>query len=163
MDKTQMLDRIEVLEAERDHYKQLAETDQLTQLPNRRALERRTHARNGWFVMADLNGFKAAQDYHPDGHAYGDRLLQEFAEFLDSSCRAGCEDRVSCRIGGDEFVVWCPTERGAQRIQGKIAFWRSRDGAVGAAAGLGKDLDSADAAMFLSKKKLRRCGFDRVA
>jgi GGDEF domain-containing protein len=158
MTATQMVDRIILLEAERDRFQRLAETDQLTQLPNRRALERRTHARDGWFVMADLNGFKKAQDAHPDGHQYGDRILQEFAEFLDSSCRTGrgrCDDRVSSRLGGDEFVVWCPTNHGARRIKRLIRSWVSRDGQVRAAAGMGKDLESADGAMYMSKQGLR--------
>lgn len=150
---TVLLKRIEVLEEALEEARNVAETDQLTGLPNRRALERRTHARDGWFILADLNGFKRAQDAHPEGHAYGDRVLIEFAEFLDVSCRSRFEDRVSSRLGGDEFVIWCPTRHGARMIKRRVRKWRSRDGRVGAAAGLGKTLEAADAAMYLNKNQ----------
>lgn len=149
-----MLRRIELLEAERDRWQELAETDKLTGLPNRRALERRTHARQGWFVFCDLNGFKQAQDASPLGHDYGDAILQEFGDFLDSSTRTGrgrAADRVSARIGGDEFVVWCPTRHGARRIKQCVREWSSEDGKVGCAAGLGKTIEAADCAMYLNK------------
>lgn len=151
---TAMLRRIEMLEAERDRWQDLAETDKLTGMPNRRALERRTDAREGWFVFCDLNGFKQAQDASPLGHDYGDAMLVEFGDYLDSITRTGrgrAADRVSARIGGDEFVVWCPTRHGARRIKHRVREWRSRDGRVGCAAGLGKDIDAADAAMYLNK------------
>lgn len=151
---TALLRRIELLEADRDRWQELAETDALTGLPNRRALERRTHARDGWFVLCDLNGFKAAQDAHLDGHAYGDDILREFGDFLDSSTRDGrgrAADRVSARVGGDEFVVWCATRHGARRIKERVRTWRSKDGKVGCAAGFGKTIEAADAAMYLSK------------
>ncbi len=152
---TAMLRMIELLEAERNDWQELAETDSLTGLPNRRALERRTSAREGWFVFCDLNGFKKAQDASPDGHDYGDAVLQDFGDFLDSITRTGrgrAADRVSARIGGDEFIVWCPTRHGARRIKKCVRRWRSSDGMVGCAAGLGKTIDAADAAMYLNKK-----------
>lgn len=154
LSSTQMLTRIELLEAEKEYWQGLAERDALTDLPNRLGLERRTHARDGWFVLADLNGFKKAQDAHPDGHAYGDRILQEFADWLESNCRTKSgrsEDRVASRLGGDEFVVWCPTRAAARRIKQSIRSWVSEDGRVTSSAGLGKTLDAADAAMYVSK------------
>lgn len=54
-------------------------------------------------VMADLDGLKEIND--TQGHAAGDRLLQEAAKVLYSVFRA--EDMVA-RIGGDEFVVLLP-------------------------------------------------------
>lgn len=150
---TQMLDRISVLEADRDRWQQLAETDKLTGLCNRLALERRTHARDGWFILADLNGFKAAQDAHIDGHAYGDRILRQFADYLESICRTNrgrSDDRVSSRLGGDEFVVWCPSRHGARRIKALVRAWKQDN--VTASAGMGKTIAAADAAMYLSKK-----------
>lgn len=106
--------------------------------------------------MTDLDGFKRAQDLHPDGHAYGDRLLQEFAIFLRAICRTNPgrdSDRVAIRLHGDEFVVWTPHKNVARRIKGKIRGWHSYDGAVRASAGLGKDLQSADAALFIDKRR----------
>ena len=155
LSSTQMLSRIELLEADRDRWQQLAETDQLTGMANRHALERRTEGRvEGWYVVCDLDGFKSAQDAHPDGHAYGDRILREFADFLERSTRTNrgkSNDRVAARTGGDEFVVWCPSRHGARRIKLMVREWRSTDHQVGASAGLGSSLEAADAAMYLSK------------
>jgi diguanylate cyclase (GGDEF)-like protein len=151
---TQLVDRIVLLEADRDRWQELAETDQLTGMANRFALERRTDAREGWFVVCDLDGFKRAQDAHPEGHAYGDRILREFADFLEGSTRTNrgkSNDRVAARTGGDEFVVWCPSRHGARRIKRLVRIWRSNDNRVGASAGLGKTLEAADAAMYLNK------------
>lgn len=126
--------------------------DALTGLPNRRALN---DCLGGWYVMADLNGFKRAQDAHPRGHAYGDDILIEFAEFLLGEIRSGHgrqEDRIAVRMGGDEFVVWCPNRPGALRIRNVIRTWVSSCGAVTAGAGMGRDLASADAALYINKK-----------
>tara|TARA_R110000796_G_scaffold247856_1_gene373867 strand:+ start:157 stop:651 length:495 start_codon:yes stop_codon:yes gene_type:complete len=159
LSSTQMLSRIQLLEEQRDHWQDLAETDQLTGMANRHALDRRTAGRvEGWYVVCDLDGFKAAQDAHPDGHAYGDRILREFAEFLENSTRTNrgkSNDRVAARTGGDEFVVWCPSRHGARRIKLMVRAWRSFDHRIGASAGLGRDLSSADAAMYLHKGTIR--------
>jgi len=145
--------RIETLES-------LAYRDKLTGIHNRRYLEDRTSAREGFFVLCDLDGFKAAQDAHPEGHAYGDRILREFAEYLVAIVRTNrgrSVDRVAVRNGGDEFVVWCPTRHGARRIEKLVRMWRSRDSAVGASAGLGRDMATADANMYHDKER-RRAG-----
>lgn len=132
--------------------------DPLTGLGNRRSLEEGTRDKDGFFIMCDLDGFKIAQDEHPEGHAYGDRLLQEFADFLKASVRASTdEDKVIVREGGDEFVVWCPSRDGARRITRIIRMWRSFDNAVGASAGMGKDLKTADERMYVDKQR-RRAG-----
>ena len=148
----QLLNRIDVLERQRDEFRHLAETDPLTDLSNRRGLERKIDTREGWFVVADLNNFKAAQDTHPDGHLYGDRILSEFAEFLQRSVRKHT-DHVVSRLGGDEFVVWCPTYAGARRIWHVIANWYSVDLWVDASVGMGSSMEEADRSMFNQKKK----------
>lgn len=86
-----------------------ADTDALTQLPNRhwlmqhlpRAIER---ARSGGHALAllfvDLDDFKYINDTL--GHAAGDELLRAAAERLRSLMRP--DDRVA-RLGGDEFTV----------------------------------------------------------
>jgi len=140
---------IRLLTSERDKWQRLAETDHLTQMPNRLALDRRVNQRDGWYILCDLNGFKSAQDAHPDGHAYGDDILREFAEFLETSTRF-IEDRVAARTGGDEFLVWCPTREGARAIKQRVREW-SHDG-VTASAGMGETIGAADAAMYLSRK-----------
>jgi len=86
-----------------------AETDALTGLANRRALERtleaalrraQTRTRAVGVIMLDLDGFKAINDTH--GHARGDAALQEVAQRLRRCVR---ERDLVARPGGDEFVV----------------------------------------------------------
>jgi diguanylate cyclase (GGDEF)-like protein/PAS domain S-box-containing protein len=86
-----------------------ADTDALTGLANRRALERTLEAalgragsrgRSVGVVMLDLDGFKAINDTH--GHAAGDRALREVAARLRRCVR---ERDLVARLGGDEFVV----------------------------------------------------------
>lgn len=133
-----------------------ADTDSLTGLMNRRGLERRTRGRDwGFFVVADLNGFKVAQDSHPDGHLYGDRILVAFADFLLSNTRQRddrARDLIAARTGGDEFALWCETRAGAKRIKEAIRAWHSDDRQVTASAGMGRDLEAADGAMYLHKE-----------
>ena len=86
-----------------------ADTDVLTGLANRRALERTLDAalaraggrgRAVALLMLDLDGFKAVNDTH--GHAAGDEALREVARRLRRSVR---ERDLVARLGGDEFVV----------------------------------------------------------
>ena len=86
-----------------------AETDELTQLPNRALLrDRFSHAiaqakRHGnrlAVLFIDLDNFKQVNDVH--GHATGDAVLQRVAACLLASVREA--DTVS-RYGGDEFVI----------------------------------------------------------
>ncbi len=88
---------------------QLASTDELTRLSNRRGFETlATHALNVCLRMQrpatalffDLNGFKAVNDTL--GHAEGDRALITFSEVLLHAMR---DSDVVGRLGGDEFVV----------------------------------------------------------
>src|ERR1700681_3418479 len=88
---------------------EMANTDPLTGLPNRRAIEEwaerqlRGAARHGfpfWVVLADLDSFKSINDTH--GHAGGDALLQKFAEILKTVIRAS---DICGRLGGDEFLL----------------------------------------------------------
>lgn len=88
---------------------ELAVTDDLTGLPNRRGFAAlaenglahcRRNAIASCLLYIDLDDFKAINDSH--GHAAGDSVLQQFGRCLQQSIR---DTDVSGRIGGDEFVV----------------------------------------------------------
>jgi diguanylate cyclase (GGDEF)-like protein len=88
---------------------ELAYTDPLTSLPNRRRLEERVQsalwdARSGSDTVAllfvDLDGFKTVND--AAGHAAGDDVLQAVARTLRGRLRRG---DMLARLGGDEFLV----------------------------------------------------------
>lgn len=88
----------------------LAQTDELTGLPNRRgfndqfrramAAARRQGGVGGVMVMIDLDGFKAINDTH--GHLAGDAYLRHVARFLAARVR---DHDVVARLGGDEFAI----------------------------------------------------------
>ncbi|WP_421505886.1 cyclic di-GMP phosphodiesterase [Erwinia rhapontici] len=85
----------------------LANTDTITGLPNRnainheitQALEKRTHQQIG-VVYLDLDNFKKVNDAY--GHMFGDQLLQAVSLAILS-----CLDnnQTLARLGGDEFIV----------------------------------------------------------
>jgi diguanylate cyclase (GGDEF)-like protein len=86
-----------------------AEIDPLTDLVNRRGLERelkralayvKRYGTSAVLVYLDLDGFKSVNDGH--GHAAGDAVLKAVAMVLARQVRAS--DLVA-RLGGDEFVV----------------------------------------------------------
>lgn len=98
-----------LLEEKNQLLQELALTDPLTSLPNRRAIaewatrELRSAARHGfpfWVVMADLDRFKVVNDTY--GHDAGDEVLKQFATLLRANTRAS---NICGRIGGEEFVM----------------------------------------------------------
>ena len=108
----------EQLIAAKDQMRQLAMTDPLTQLFNRRAMldslrrdeDRMLRERRPLgVVMVDLDHFKAINDRH--GHGAGDEVLRAVAGHLTSCVRGG--DYVG-RWGGEEFLIALP---GADPIQ----------------------------------------------
>ncbi len=95
--------------AETEHLRQLAQFDQLTQIPNRYLLlDRIAHLIDQddrgpiafTLLYLDLDSFKEINDGH--GHAFGDLVLQETANRISASIRKS--DTIA-RIGGDEFVL----------------------------------------------------------
>jgi diguanylate cyclase (GGDEF)-like protein len=99
-------------EREREALRNVALSDPLTGIANRRLLlsrvdyelARHTRARQKFaLVMLDLDGFKLLNDRF--GHAAGDELLCDVADSLTHAMRA--QDTVA-RIGGDEFCVLAP-------------------------------------------------------
>ena len=92
-----------------ERLEQLAYTDLLTRLPNRRRLlDRLGHAlalgernpQHGALLIIDIDEFKSLNDTR--GHEAGDRLLQQAAHRLASLISEG--DTLA-RLGGDEFAV----------------------------------------------------------
>ncbi|MBA4341704.1 MAG: GGDEF domain-containing protein [Methylibium sp.] len=110
---------------------QLARTDPLTGLYNRRAFfelaeqpwnRALRHQRPLSLLMLDIDHFKRINDQH--GHEAGDAALQRIGELLVRNCRTG---DVVARWGGEEFVVLLPetdavhAEALAERLRQAIA------------------------------------------
>ena len=103
----------ELLEAQkaRDAYKEQAETDALTGVLNKAAVEKYVQKKlsglkmpeevSDAFIIVDLDHFKEAND--TQGHQYGDEILKDFAHALIRLTRH--RDIVG-RFGGDEFVLY---------------------------------------------------------
>jgi diguanylate cyclase (GGDEF)-like protein len=107
----------ERLVRERDQLRDVALSDPLTGIANRRLLlaradyevARHMRAQHKFaVVMIDLDGFKLLNDRF--GHAAGDELLCDVATGLMAAVRA--QDTVA-RIGGDEFCVLAPETDGS--------------------------------------------------
>lgn len=97
------------IEAKNKQLEELALTDPLTGLPNRRAIEDwaasqlSNAARHGfpfWIALADLDHFKQVNDTF--GHDAGDAVLKRFSKLLKSSLRRG---DLCGRLGGEEFLL----------------------------------------------------------
>jgi len=96
----------------RDELRQQAILDPLTGLFNRRYLDETlprellmAKRRNAplCVVMLDIDGFKQFNDSF--GHGPGDAVLRDFADILREHLR---KSDISCRYGGDEFVLILP-------------------------------------------------------
>ncbi|MBM7605233.1 diguanylate cyclase (GGDEF)-like protein [Metabacillus crassostreae] len=101
----QINEMLDALETYSEKWKQRANYDSLTNLPNREFLtqlitEEMTKKGNFSVFFMDLDGFKDVNDTY--GHETGDKLLQVVSERLKNVVRSG--DAVS-RLGGDEFVL----------------------------------------------------------
>ena len=84
-----------------------AETDDLTQLANRRGLHA-AMARSGSpnraaLIVIDLDHFKSINDAH--GHPAGDAALTQVARVLRDTIRPR---DTAARVGGEEFALWLP-------------------------------------------------------
>jgi diguanylate cyclase (GGDEF)-like protein len=103
-------------------HRELAMTDPLTNLLNRRALFDLVGGRQlesgTAVVMLDLDDFKAINDRF--GHAIGDEVLQRFATIIRRSIRL---DDTAARLGGEEF---CLILRGREPAAAYLATERIR-------------------------------------
>lgn len=92
-------------------FEELALSDPLTGLGNRRVLEEKLDSifqrspidrQDVALIMCDVDGLKQIND--TEGHAAGDRLLVEAGEALLDAASTVSKSTV-CRIGGDEFCI----------------------------------------------------------
>jgi len=163
----------------RESYSKLEEmalADPLTGLSNRRALTNRLNTlikeahrgREFALVMLDLDHFKSLNDTH--GHATGDSVLREVADYLTANARA-----VDCvaRYGGEEFAILLVdvSEETAsavvRRICAQMPHHITQPRPITASFGMaqfdpeGMDSDTlfeaADAALYQAKRSGRNC------
>lgn len=95
------------LDADKSRYRSLSETDDLTQVLNRRGfnkqVEQLTKSCNDvkfvWLAL-DIDYFKVFNDQH--GHLAGDQLLQKMGTLLN---KTGRKENIVGRIGGEEFAI----------------------------------------------------------
>jgi diguanylate cyclase (GGDEF)-like protein len=100
---------------------ELAATDALTGLSNRRAFEvllrkavshARRHGETISVLMMDIDHFKRRNDTW--GHAAGDEVLQRLGALLRENVR---DPDVVCRYGGEEFLVLLPAGDGERAME----------------------------------------------
>lgn len=119
-------ERTKELEAANQQLQEIALTDVLTSLPNRRHAMRRLEqvweeSRTGntpmSCMMIDADGFKQVNDNY--GHDAGDEVLRQLSRNLRYTAR---NDDIVCRLGGDEFLVICPRTplEGAKQLAEKL-------------------------------------------
>ena len=120
-DRQQLHKFADELAASNQRLQQLALTDALTGLPNRRFANE--HLERQWALserggrplscmLVDIDRFKQINDTH--GHKIGDDALKQVAHILRGATRT--ED-VVCRFGGEEFLLICPDIPAEQAYQ----------------------------------------------
>lgn len=100
-----------ILEQKNEDLQELALTDSLTGLLNRRGLEEKIELlwsytmrekQNAAIIMVDIDYFKSYNDRF--GHVEGDRCLREVANAIKRGAKRKTD--VIARIGGEEFLVF---------------------------------------------------------
>lgn len=95
--------------------KEMATTDSLTGLHNRRSIEQaassaiENHKRNDVAVsvlLCDLDKFKQVNDEY--GHQVGDQVLKAFSSLIEDAIRCG---DYAARWGGEEFLLLLPNTK----------------------------------------------------
>lgn len=155
--------------------RQMAETDPLTGLLNRKAFSESVNARiqelgskaQHAFFMLDIDGFKLLNDTF--GHAAGDEALIEVARKLQALLRHG--DLLG-RLGGDEFVVFLENIPGKGNVEKKAkqicaALYKAYNPEVSISVSIGVSLypqdgtdchslyENADMALYTAKENGR--------
>lgn len=115
------------IEEQKQELTHLSLSDQLTDVPNRRALDARllsdmhTAARQKWLLsllMVDVDFFKRYNDNY--GHTAGDECLKHIASILAKSLPRASD--FIARFGGEEFACILPDtdEEGAKQVAEKL-------------------------------------------
>lgn len=98
--------------AQQKQLEQMAYYDPLTDLPNRRLLEKliereyssmKFNGHEAVIIILDVDDFKNINDTY--GHPVGDCILRQLAELLKNSAR---ESDTVARFGGEEFMILMP-------------------------------------------------------
>jgi diguanylate cyclase (GGDEF)-like protein len=118
------------ISAAREQMRELAESDALTGLANRRTLLPvlwAARAQGATILFFDLNDFKGINDRY--GHQMGDDCLKRFAQVLRANFRPS---DTLIRYAGDEFIVIAPGVR-PDGMAARIAAARTQLGVAGEA------------------------------
>lgn len=128
MELCPVLSELLALREECRRLRELAQTDALTGLYNRRYLmksldqemerTRRTNLPTS-LIMLDLDHFKRLNDMY--GHKFGDEVLSRVANLLKNNLR---KLDIPCRYGGEEFALVLP---GTRLSQGMILAMRLQE------------------------------------
>jgi diguanylate cyclase (GGDEF)-like protein len=99
------LQRFKIAFIQKEAMQHLANTDYLTNLPNRRLVEKRLHENSNRdiefsVILFDVDHFKKINDTF--GHDIGDQVLKEFAKLIQENIR---DKDIVGRWGGEEFVI----------------------------------------------------------
>jgi diguanylate cyclase (GGDEF)-like protein len=162
------------LKASLDNHRQLARTDHLTGIYNRRAFfdlanmelhKARRYQTPLSILYLDIDNFKHINDYY--GHHIGDQLLRLVAKTIKNHVRA---IDVTARFGGDEFGILLaetasgPASMVARKLQEQLIELMQHNGwpvtfSTGIVtfeiipASVDEMLEAVDAQMYLAKKQ----------
>jgi diguanylate cyclase (GGDEF)-like protein len=117
---------VSALRLAHDHERELARTDDLTGVINRRSFfeasqheinRARRHRHPFTVAYMDVDDFKLINDHY--GHSIGDMVLRSVSQTIKSNIR---EIDVVARLGGDEFVILMPEtdEAAAQAVVARV-------------------------------------------
>ena len=179
--EARVVERTQALTDANQQLDDIANTDALTHLPNRRHAMR--SFQRAWeeavggntalaCMMIDADGFKQINDTH--GHDAGDGVLRALSKQLRNAVR---NDDLVCRLGGDEFLIICTdtpmdgalqlaekirSEVAALRVSAGSGEWRGSIsvGVAVRAAGMNSMEDllkAADLGVYAAKRRGRNC------
>jgi diguanylate cyclase (GGDEF)-like protein len=140
--------------------------DALTGIGNRRHADRAlaTLGAGDGLAMIDLDHFKKVNDRY--GHAVGDRVLYDLANYLATTIRDG--DTVA-RFGGEEFLIVMKRvgDQAETTIERLAQGWRDLDPVTSFSAGVAVHFDGESSAETLARADVamydaKRAGRNRV-